>query len=178
MGEHISTKQAVNYVLSSPPNLGATITCHHLLYNRNSLLVGGIKPHFYCLPILKRETHRLALLEAATSGNPKFFLGTDSAPHTISSKQSGCGCAGIFTAHCAVELYAEAFERMNALDKLENFTSVYGARFMVYLLIKLTLFWKRKIGSYPILISLIMNLLDHCVLVRLFHGLLLMNDMM
>ena len=127
--EHISAKQAVDYVLASPPNLAATITCHYLLYNRNSLLVGSIKPHFYCLPILKRETHRLALLQAATSGNPKFFLGTDSAPHTISSKQSGCGCAGIFTAHAAVELYTEAFERMDALHKLQNFTSVYGANF-------------------------------------------------
>eukprot|EP00586_Coscinodiscus_wailesii_P014439 CAMPEP_0172515718 /NCGR_PEP_ID=MMETSP1066-20121228/270044_1 /TAXON_ID=671091 /ORGANISM="Coscinodiscus wailesii, Strain CCMP2513" /LENGTH=310 /DNA_ID=CAMNT_0013296867 /DNA_START=353 /DNA_END=1285 /DNA_ORIENTATION=+ len=127
--EHISTKEAVDYVLSAPDNVRATITCHHLLYNRNALLVGGIKPHFYCLPILKRETHRLALLKAATSPSPKFFLGTDSAPHTKSSKESECGCAGVFTAHAAVELYAEAFEGEGALARLEEFASVRGAEF-------------------------------------------------
>ena len=125
--EHISTEEAVNYIYSAPANVGATITCHHLLYNRNALLVGGIKPHFYCLPILKRETHRQALLKAATSGNPKFFAGTDSAPHATHTKETGCGCAGVFTAHGAVELYAEAFERAGALDKLEAFTSHFGA---------------------------------------------------
>ena len=125
--EHISTEEAVDYILSAPPNVAATITCHHLLYNRNALLVGGIKPHFYCLPILKRETHRQALLKAATSGNPKFFAGTDSAPHATFTKETGCGCAGVFTAHGAVELYAEAFERAGALDKLEGFCSHHGA---------------------------------------------------
>eukprot|EP00569_Conticribra_weissflogii_P005612 CAMPEP_0171348622 /NCGR_PEP_ID=MMETSP0878-20121228/31414_1 /TAXON_ID=67004 /ORGANISM="Thalassiosira weissflogii, Strain CCMP1336" /LENGTH=354 /DNA_ID=CAMNT_0011853035 /DNA_START=23 /DNA_END=1087 /DNA_ORIENTATION=+ len=125
--EHISTKEAVEYVKSAPDNVKASITCHHLLYNRNSLLVGGIKPHFYCLPILKRETHREALLGAATSGSNKFFLGTDSAPHPVENKETSCGCAGIYTAHAALELYAEAFESVGALDKLEGFCSFYGA---------------------------------------------------
>ena len=128
--EHISTSAAVEYIISNDDdNLAASITCHHLLYNRNALLVGGIKPHFYCLPILKRETHRQALIKAATSGSKKFFLGTDSAPHTLFSKESACGCAGVYTAHAAVELYAEAFEQMGALDKLENFCSQNGASF-------------------------------------------------
>lgn len=125
--EHISTESAVEYVLSAPDNVKASITCHHLLYNRNALLVGGIKPHFYCLPILKREKHRLALIKAATSGNSKFFAGTDSAPHDKDAKESACGCAGVFTAHAAVELYAEAFEIMGKLDKLEAFCSHFGA---------------------------------------------------
>lgn len=125
--EHISTKEAVEYVESAPDNVKASITCHHLLYNRNNLLVGGIKPHFYCLPILKRETHREALLAAATSGSNKFFLGTDSAPHPVENKESSCGCAGIYTAHAALELYAEAFESVGALEKLEGFCSFYGA---------------------------------------------------
>jgi dihydroorotase len=125
--EHISTKEAVDYVMSAPDNVKASITCHHLLYNRNALLVGGIKPHFYCLPILKRETHREALLVAATSGSSKFFLGTDSAPHAVENKESECGCAGCYTAHCAVQLYAEAFESVGALDKLEAFCSFHGA---------------------------------------------------
>lgn len=125
--EHISTKEAVEYVKSAPHNVKASITCHHLLYNRNALLVGGIKPHFYCLPILKRETHREALLSAATSGTDKFFLGTDSAPHTIEAKESACGCAGAYTAHAALQLYAEAFESVGALDKLEGFASFHGA---------------------------------------------------
>ena len=127
--EHISTAEAVNYVLSAPSNVKATITCHHLLYNRNSLLVGGIKPHFYCLPILKREIHREALLRAATSDSDKFFLGTDSAPHAVHRKESACGCAGMYTAHAAVQLYAEAFEMAGALDKLEAFCSFRGADF-------------------------------------------------
>lgn len=128
--EHISTKEAVEYITNSAPsNVAATITCHHLLYNRNALLVSGIKPHYYCLPILKREDHRLALLKAATSGLPKFFLGTDSAPHAIEAKESSCGCAGIYTAHAAIELYAEAFESMGALEKLEGFACHYGADF-------------------------------------------------
>ncbi len=125
--EHISTASAVEFVKAGPPNLAATITAHHLIYNRNALLAGGIKPHFYCLPILKRETHRLALLEAATSGSPKFFAGTDSAPHTTSSKLSCCGCAGVYTAHAAVELYAEVFEGQGKLDLLQGFMSEYGA---------------------------------------------------
>lgn len=125
--EHISTKEAVDYVLSAPDNVKASITCHHLLYNRNALLVGGIKPHFYCLPILKREVHREALLNAATSGSNKFFLGTDSAPHAIEKKETACGCAGMYTAHAALQLYAEAFESVGALDKLEAFCSFNGA---------------------------------------------------
>lgn len=126
--EHISTKDAVDYVLNEAPDtVKASITCHHLLYNRNHMLVGGIRPHLYCLPILKAEEHRQALLAAATSGSPKFFLGTDSAPHSVDAKESTCGCAGVFTAHAAVELYAEAFDEAGALDKLEDFGSSFGA---------------------------------------------------
>lgn len=126
--EHISTKEAVEYVKASQhPFLKASITAHHILYNRNALLVGGIKPHFYCLPILKRETHRLALLAAATSASPKFFAGTDSAPHTTTSKESCCGCAGVYTAHAAVELYAEAFDSVGKLELFEDFVSRFGA---------------------------------------------------
>ena len=127
--EHITTRDAAEFVASTPANVGATMTAHHLLYNRNAMLVGGIRPHFYCLPILKRETHRQALLAAATSGNPKFFLGTDSAPHPKGAKESSCGCAGCYTAHAAIELYAEAFEQAGALDKLEGFASHFGADF-------------------------------------------------
>jgi dihydroorotase len=127
--EHITTKNAVEFVTNSGPNVAATITVHHLMYNRNHMLVGGIKPHFYCLPILKRNIHQLALIEAATSGSNKFFLGTDSAPHTKESKESGCGCAGSYTAFAAVELYAEVFEEAGALDKLEAFTSFNGPDF-------------------------------------------------
>jgi len=127
--EHVSTREAVEYVQSTPPNVRATITCHHLLYNRNALFMGGIRPHFYCLPILKRETHRQALLRAATSGTNKFFLGTDSAPHSTKAKHSACGCAGMYTAHAAIELYAEAFESMGALDRLEAFAGHHGADF-------------------------------------------------
>ncbi len=126
--EHITTSDAVEFVLEAN-NIGATITPQHLLFNRNRIFKGGINPHFYCLPILKRETHRQALLQAATSGNPKFFLGTDSAPHTRTSKESACGCAGCFSALHAMELYAEAFETVNALDKLEAFASFYGPDF-------------------------------------------------
>jgi dihydroorotase len=126
--EHITTSEAVQYLLSAN-NIAATITPQHLLYNRNSLFEGGISPHFYCLPILKREVHRAALLRAATSGNPKFFLGTDSAPHPRNSKESSCGCAGCYSALHAMELYAEAFESIDALDKLEAFASFYGADF-------------------------------------------------
>ena len=126
--EHITTSEAVQYVRSTD-NTAATITPQHLLFNRNNMFQGGIRPHFYCLPILKRETHRLALVQAATSGNPKFFLGTDSAPHPRNSKESSCGCAGCYSALHAIELYAEAFESANALDKLEAFASFYGADF-------------------------------------------------
>ena len=127
--EHITTRDAVKFVVNSGPHIAATITAHHLLYNRNAMFEGGLRPHYYCLPVLKRETHREALLEAATSGNPKFFLGTDSAPHAQSAKESACGCAGMYTAHTALELYAEAFEQAHALDQLEAFASFYGADF-------------------------------------------------
>jgi dihydroorotase len=127
--EHITTRDAVHYVELTGPNVAATITAHHLLMNRNALFMGGIRPHHYCLPVLKREEHRLALVEAATSGNPKFFLGTDSAPHARHTKEAACGCAGMYTAHAALELYATAFEEAGALERLENFASVYGARF-------------------------------------------------
>jgi len=127
--EHITTKHAVEFVSETPPNIAATITVHHLLYNRNAMFQGGMRPHYYCLPVLKRENHRAALLKAATSGNPKFFLGTDSAPHAQSKKEAACGCAGIYTAHAAIELYAEVFEGQGVLDKLEAFASFYGADF-------------------------------------------------
>ncbi|HSG62214.1 MAG TPA: dihydroorotase [Pseudomonadales bacterium] len=127
--EHITTADAVEFVSAAGPNVGATITAHHLLYNRNHMLAGGIRPHFYCLPILKRNTHQAALIKAATSGNPKFFLGTDSAPHATHRKETGCGCAGCYTAYAAIELYAEAFEAAGALDKLEGFASDFGADF-------------------------------------------------
>lgn len=127
--EHVTTSDAVDFVLSSSPNVAATITAHHLLYNRNSIFKGGIRPHMYCLPVLKRESHRQALLKAATSGSPKFFAGTDSAPHSVDKKENSCGCAGIFTGNSAVELYTEAFDEINALDKLEGFLSIHGASF-------------------------------------------------
>ncbi|KVU01177.1 dihydroorotase [Burkholderia ubonensis] len=130
--EHITTKDAADYVRdadAAPGLIGATITAHHLLYNRNAIFVGGIRPHYYCLPVLKRETHRVALVEAATSGNPRFFLGTDSAPHARNAKEAACGCAGCYTALHALELYAEAFDNAGALDKLEGFASFYGADF-------------------------------------------------
>ena len=127
--EHITTNDAVQFVKSAPEHIAATITAHHLLYNRNAMFSGGMRPHYYCLPVLKREEHREALGKAAVSGNPKFFLGTDSAPHEKHLKESACGCAGIYTAHAAIELYAEVFERLNALDKLEGFASFYGADF-------------------------------------------------
>lgn len=127
--EHITTQEAVRMVQSGPASLAATITPHHLLYNRNALFEKGIRPHYYCLPILKREKHQLALIEAATSGNPKFFLGTDSAPHSIQQKENTCGCAGIYSAHAAIELYAEAFDKAKALDKLPAFASHFGADF-------------------------------------------------
>ncbi|ARO86976.1 dihydroorotase [Nitrosospira lacus] len=127
--EHITTREAVEFVRGASSNIAATVTAHHLLLNRNALFQGGIRPHHYCLPVLKREIHRRTLVEAATSGNPKFFLGTDSAPHSRSTKETACGCAGIYTAHAAIELYAEAFEQAGALDKLEAFASFHGADF-------------------------------------------------
>lgn len=127
--EHITTADAVEFVTNAGPNVGATITAHHLMFNRNHMLVGGIRPHFYCLPILKRNVHQHALVAAATSGNPKFFLGTDSAPHAQGRKESACGCAGSYTAHAAIELYAEVFDDAGALDKLEAFASFNGPDF-------------------------------------------------
>ena len=127
--EHITTAQAAEFVASASANVAATLTAHHLLMNRNAMLVGGIRPHHYCLPVLKRETHRQALLKAATSGSAKFFLGTDSAPHARHTKEAACGCAGMYTAHAALELYAEAFDSVGALDKLEAFASFNGPDF-------------------------------------------------
>lgn len=127
--EHATTQEAVEFVQASSDKIAATITPQHLLFNRNAMLAGGIRPHYYCLPIIKREQHRLALVAAATSGNTKFFLGTDSAPHLSHLKENNCGCAGCYSAHAAIELYAEAFETANALDKLESFASFNGADF-------------------------------------------------
>ena len=127
--EHITTKEAVDYVQSASKTTAATITVHHLLYDRNALFKGGINPHFYCLPILKRSTHREALVKAATSGSTQFFLGTDSAPHAINQKEACCGCAGIYTAYSAIELYAEVFEQAQAVNKLEAFAGHFGADF-------------------------------------------------
>ena len=127
--EHITTKEAVQYVQDAEGPIGATITAHHLLYNRNAIFKGGVRPHYYCLPVLKRETHRLALIAAATSGNPKFFLGTDSAPHERGLKEHACGCAGCYTALHAMELYAQAFDQAGALGQLEAFSSFHGADF-------------------------------------------------
>jgi dihydroorotase len=127
--EHITTREAAQFVEVTGPNVAATITAHHLLLNRNALFQGGLRPHHYCLPVLKREAHREALVEAATSGNPKFFLGSDSAPHARGAKEAACGCAGVYTAHAALELYAIAFEEAGALDRLEGFASRFGAQF-------------------------------------------------
>jgi dihydroorotase len=127
--EHITTREAVRFVLGTPARVAATITAHHLLLNRNALFSGGVRPHHYCLPILKRETHRHALIEAALSGNPKFFLGTDSAPHSRVTKECACGCAGMYTAHAGIELYAEAFASNGGLDRLQAFAAAHGAAF-------------------------------------------------
>ena len=127
--EHITTEEAVDYVASGGPNLAATITAHHLVINRNAIFAGGIRPHLYCLPIAKRDKHRRALRRAATSGSEKFFLGTDSAPHAVAAKETACGCAGIFTAPCALQIYAEVFEEEAALDRLEAFASLNGPKF-------------------------------------------------
>jgi dihydroorotase len=127
--EHITTREAAQYVAEADRFTAASLTAHHLLYNRNAIFTGGIRPHYYCLPVLKRESHRLALVAAATSGSPKFFLGTDSAPHPAHLKEHASGCAGCYTAHAAMELYAEAFDAVNALDQLEGFASFHGADF-------------------------------------------------
>jgi len=127
--EHITTSEAAQYVQASDRFTAATVTAHHLLFNRNAIFTGGIRPHYYCLPVLKRETHRQALVQAATSGSGKFFLGTDSAPHPAHLKEHASGCAGCYTAHAAMELYAQAFDAAGALDKLEGFASFYGADF-------------------------------------------------
>jgi len=147
--EHITTKEAVEFVLQAGKNVAATITPHHLLYNRNAMFVGGIKPHYYCLPIIKREIHRQALVTAAISGNHKFFLGTDSAPHAQASKESACGCAGIYSAHAAIELYAEVFEQAAALDKLEGFASFHGADFYGLPRNKETISLKKEAWTVP-----------------------------
>ena len=127
--EHITTAEGIAFVRGGGTNIAGTLTAHHLLLNRNAIFAGGIRPHHYCLPVLKRETHRQVLVEAATSGSPKFFLGTDSAPHAQAAKETGCGCAGCYTAHAGIELYAEAFAAAGALDRLEGFASFFGADF-------------------------------------------------
>ncbi len=127
--EHVTTREGVEFVRAAPARIAATITAHHLLYTRNAMFVGGLRPHYYCLPVLKRERDRAALIEAATGGEPKFFLGTDSAPHPRGDKESACGCAGIYSAHAALELYAEAFEQAGALARLEAFAAFHGADF-------------------------------------------------
>lgn len=124
--EHITTSEAVEFVLKRGKNVAATITAHHLLYNRNAIFDKGLRPHMYCLPVLKHETNRQSLLQAIKSGSPKFFMGTDSAPHVKEKKESDCGCAGVYTAHAALELYARAFEEADCLNKLEGFTSEHG----------------------------------------------------
>jgi len=127
--EHITTKDAVEFIQEQGSHIGATITAHHLILNRNDLLAGNLRPHHYCMPIVKREKHRLSLVDAATGGNPKFFLGTDSAPHPLGAKESSCGCAGVYTAHQAIPYYLELFEEAGKIDQLENFASRYGANF-------------------------------------------------
>jgi dihydroorotase len=127
--EHITTREAVEFVTQAPARVAATITAHHLLLSRNALFTGGLRPHHYCLPVLKRETHRMALVRAATSGNPKFFLGTDSAPHARNTKETDCGCAGIYTAHAGIELYCEVFAAAGSLERLEGFASRHGPAF-------------------------------------------------
>ncbi|ALP54047.1 dihydroorotase [Candidatus Tenderia electrophaga] len=147
--EHITTKDAADFVLYAGEHVAATITAHHLLLNRNDMLVGGIRPHHFCLPVLKREQHRQALLDVATSGNPKFFLGTDSAPHPKGAKESACGCAGIYTAFAAIEFYAEAFEAAGALGKLDGFAGRYGAQFYGLPVSKQTLSLARREWAVP-----------------------------
>ena len=147
--EHITTKHAVDYVRQASTNIGATITPHHLVYNRNAMFKGGIRPHYYCLPILKHEKHRQSLLSAATSGDPKFFLGTDSAPHSLANKESSCGCAGIYNAPVAIELYVDIFEQAGALDKLEDFASINGANFYKLPINKKTITLEKTAWTVP-----------------------------
>jgi dihydroorotase len=147
--EHVTTAAAVEFVLSTSPNVAATITPQHLLHNRNALFQGGIRPHYYCLPVLKQEADRAALVKAAISGNPKFFLGTDSAPHARHTKETACGCAGMFTAHAAIELYAEIFDAAGALDKLEAFASFHGADFYGLLRNQRKITLRRKAWDVP-----------------------------
>ena len=147
--EHITTADAVKFIHAASENVAATITVHHLLLNRNSIFLGGVRPHHYCLPVLKREEHRKALLAAATSGNPRFFLGTDSAPHERTTKEARCGCAGIFTAHAALELYTEVFESQDALDRLEGFASFHGADFYRLPRNRETITLQRRAWSVP-----------------------------
>ena len=147
--EHITTREAVEFVLAQGPSVAATITPQHLLLNRNALFAGGLRPHHYCLPVLKREAHRSALLAAAVSGSPKFFLGTDSAPHGRRAKEAACGCAGIYSAHAAIELYAEAFESAGRLDRLEAFASFHGADFYGLARNRTTITLRREQWSPP-----------------------------
>ncbi len=147
--EHITTTEAAQFIDAAPDHVGATITPQHLLWSRNALLAGGIRPHLYCMPVLKREAHRLALVRAATGGSPKFFLGTDSAPHAVTAKESTCGCAGCYSAHAAIELYAEAFERADALDRLEAFASFHGADFYGLPRNRATITLKREAWAVP-----------------------------
>ncbi len=147
--EHVTTRQGVEFVREAPENIAATLTVHHLLLNRNALFAGGLRPHHYCLPVLKREEHRQALVAAAVSGEPKFFLGTDSAPHPRSAKESACGCAGIYTAHAAIELCAEVFEQAGALARLEGFASLHGAAFYRLPPNEATLTLQRRPWSVP-----------------------------
>jgi dihydroorotase len=147
--EHITTQDAVQFVLNSPETVAATITPHHIMFNRNSMFENGLHPHYYCLPVLKREHHRSAVLQAAISGHPRFFLGTDSAPHARQDKESDCGCAGIYSAHSAIELYAEVFETAGALDKLEQFASVNGALFYGLPLISGTITLQKQTWEIP-----------------------------
>lgn len=147
--EHVSTKTGVDFVTDGPEHLAATITAHHLLMNRNDLLSGGIRPHYYCLPILKRNTDQAALIQAATHGNPKFFLGTDSAPHAQANKETACGCAGVYTAHAAIELYLEAFDAVGALDQFNAFASEHGPRFYDLPVNQKTVTYRRKDWTVP-----------------------------
>ncbi len=147
--EHITTTEAAAFIDAAPANVGATITPQHLVWSRNALLAGGLRPHFYCMPVLKRETHRLSLLRAATGGSPKYFLGTDSAPHAQGEKESACGCAGCYSAPAAIELYAEAFEAAGALDRLEAFASFHGADFYGVPRNSATITLKRETWTVP-----------------------------
>jgi dihydroorotase len=151
--EHVTTREAVQFIEAAPPNVAATVTAHHLMINRNALFAGGLRPHMYCLPVAKREVHRRALRRAATSGSAKFFLGTDTAPHPRQDKESACGCAGIFTAPTALELYAQVFEEEEALDRFEGFASEHGARFYGLKLNEGTVTLRRTAQTVPELVA-------------------------